>query len=274
MVAVRVRSHSITWQERGVLFWFFSFSPGCQIASLCFNGMIIIVSYAVHPKLSPAAPSTDWQTHGNLTNLFWPPLNQVVCEIIWLCIFPLGKLKNWWRGPPTHTHTHTLHLLLLLHLLRLQTAPLQYPAACPRVVFILLTGRSHNCALASQSGAAAIALGSICSCLWCLDTLCDLSSSQPPQVTLWYHWENRGLNTQWASNALVWSISSTTGDLTRRDKLNSVEMTMTTIISRAPSWKYSLRVGTGSLKTLKLAPCLEVPLFQTETRLKAQAHTS
>lgn len=69
---------------------------GCQIASLCFNGMIIIVSYLVHPKLSPAAPSTDWQTHGNLTNLFWPPLNQVVCEIIWLCIFPLGKLENWW----------------------------------------------------------------------------------------------------------------------------------------------------------------------------------
>ena len=87
--------------DGSVCFFFcFFFFPrlGCQIASLCFNGMIIIVSYSVHPKPSPAAPSTDWQTHGNLTNLFWPPLNQVVCEIIWLCIFPLGKLKNWWLG--------------------------------------------------------------------------------------------------------------------------------------------------------------------------------
>lgn len=74
---------------------FFSPRLGCQIASLCFNGMIIIVSYLVHPKLAPAAPSTDWQTHGNRTNFFWPPLNQAVCEIIWLCVFPRDTLWNW-----------------------------------------------------------------------------------------------------------------------------------------------------------------------------------
>lgn len=101
-----VRVDLIASLDRSVFFSRLS----CQIASLCFNGMIIIVSYLVHPKLLPAAPSTDWQTHGNLTNLFWPPLNQVVCEIIWLCIFPLGKLENWWLDPPP--------LLLLL-----QTAP-------------------------------------------------------------------------------------------------------------------------------------------------------
>lgn len=38
---------------------FLSLRLGWQIASPCFNGMIIIVSYLVHPKLSPAAPSTD-----------------------------------------------------------------------------------------------------------------------------------------------------------------------------------------------------------------------
>lgn len=164
-----VRVDLIASLDRSVFFSRLS----CQIASLCFNGMIIIVSYLVHPKLLPAAPSTDWQTHGNLTNLFWPPLNQVVCEIIWLCIFPLGKLENWWLDPP---------------LLLLQTAPHptpsppfpQNPAVCPRTVFILLRSHGNNCALASQSGAAVIGLSSIHSCLWCLDTLCDLSSSLTP----------------------------------------------------------------------------------------------
>lgn len=177
---------------------------GCQIASLCFNGMIIIVSYSVHPKLSPAAPSTDWQTHGNLTNLFWPPLNQVVCEIIWLCIFPLGKLKNWWLAS---FFSPSLHLLLFL--LRLQTAPLQYPAVCPRAVFILLRSHGNNCAPASQSGAAVIGLGSIPQLpVMSGHTLWFVIISDPPQVTLWYHWENIGLK---LSNALSWSISSTTG---------------------------------------------------------------
>jgi hypothetical protein len=65
-----------------------------QIASPCFNGVLIIVSCSPHPKLKPRAPSTDWQTHGNLANLFWTPLNQLVCEIMWLCIYPLGELEK------------------------------------------------------------------------------------------------------------------------------------------------------------------------------------
>ena len=122
------------------VFLFFFRRLGCQIASLCFNGMIIIVSYSVHPKPSPAAPSTDWQTHGNLTNLFWPPLNQVVCEIIWLCIFPRVSWKTGGSGFFFFFFAFFLLLLLVFKLPRSnipQSVRVQYLSSSEVMVIIV-----------------------------------------------------------------------------------------------------------------------------------------